>query len=182
MQRSPRNRSKNRSLPRPAPPSRRPLASTPGGGRANCGREPVAAAELGADEVAVFTKSLAQREDLSLQVLLRDNDAGPHTAHKLVLADQRSVGLQQHQEEIERARSQFYRHAVGDQLPLAQQHAEPAKFECRFGWRPPRPVLGNPRIVARPRRNRFHELSPLEGIEQRAKATRAFGPHYCTCG
>ena len=27
----------------------------------------------------VFAKRLAQREDLNLQVLVRDNDAGPHT-------------------------------------------------------------------------------------------------------
>ena len=117
VRRSPRNPSGNQPLTRPVPPSRRALTSTPGDGRANCGSEPVAAAELGADKVAVFAKGLAQRGDLNLQVLLRDNDAWPHTAHKLVFGDQRSVGLQQDQEEIEGARPQLYRHAVGDQLP-----------------------------------------------------------------
>src|ERR1700680_3363263 len=117
MQRSPRNPSENQPLPRPAPPPRWALASTPGGGRANCGREPVTAAELGADKVAVVAKSLAQREDLSLQVLLRDNDAAPDTAHKLVLGDQRSVGVEQYQEEIEGARPTLYRHPVGAPLP-----------------------------------------------------------------
>ena len=82
-------------------PSRRALTSTRGGGRANCGSKPIAAAELGPDKIAVFAKSLAQREDLNLQVLLRDNDAWPHAAHELFFGDQRSVGLQQGQEEIE---------------------------------------------------------------------------------
>lgn len=103
------------------PPSRRALTSTPGDGRANRGSEPVAAAELGADKVAVFAESLAQCGDLNLQVLLRDNDARPHTAHKLVLGDQRSVGLQQDEKEIEGTRPQLYRTAIGDQLALAHQ-------------------------------------------------------------
>jgi len=102
------------------PPSRRALTSTPGDGRADWGSEPVAAAELGPDKVATFAKSFAQRGDLNLQVFFRDNDAWPHTAHKLVFGDQRSVGLQQDQEKIEGTRPQLYRHAVGDQFPLAQ--------------------------------------------------------------
>jgi hypothetical protein len=102
------------------PPSRRALTSTPGDGRANCPGEAVAAAELSADKVAVFAKGLAQRGDLNLQVLLRDNDPRPHTADELVLGDQRSVGLEQDQEEIEGARPQLYRNAVGDQSPLTQ--------------------------------------------------------------
>jgi len=52
------------------PPSRPALTGAPGDDRTNCGCEPVTAAELGADEVAVFTKRLAQRGDLNLQVRL----------------------------------------------------------------------------------------------------------------
>jgi hypothetical protein len=111
-----------------------------GDGRANCYSEPVAAAELSADKVAVVAKSPAQRKDLNLQVLLRDNDAGPHTTHQLVFGDERSVGLQQRQEEIEGARPQFDGHAVGNQSPLAQQHSETAKFERRVSSGPSRPV------------------------------------------
>jgi len=114
----------------------------PGDGRANCNSKPVAAAELGADKVAVFAKSLAQRGNLNLQVLLRDNDAWPDTAHKLVFGDQRSVGLQQDQEEIEGTRSQLYRRTVGNQLPLAQQYTETAEFQCRVCCRPARPIPG----------------------------------------
>src|SRR5437660_10969545 len=106
------------------PPSRRALTSTPGDGRANGGSEPIAAAEFGTDKITVFAKSSTQRGNLNLQVLLRDNDAGPTAAEELVFGDQRSVGLQQDQEEIEGARPQFFEHAVGDQLPLAQQYAE----------------------------------------------------------
>src|SRR5260221_5436898 len=74
------------------------LTSTPGDGRANGSSEPIAAAELSAYKVAVFAKSLAQCGDLNLQVLLRDNDAWPHTTYELVFGDQRSVSLQQDQE------------------------------------------------------------------------------------
>src|SRR6266478_758495 len=92
---------------RPLCPSIRPffivLRSAPGGGRANGGSEPVAAAEFSANKVAVFAKSPTQRGDLNLQVLLRDNDAWPRTAQKFVFGDQRSVGFQQDQEEIEGA-------------------------------------------------------------------------------
>src|SRR5712671_7526573 len=153
--------------------SRRALTSTPGDGRANCPSEPVAAAELSADKVSVFAKSLAQRGDLNLQILLRDNDAWPHTTQELVFGDQRSVSLQQDQEEIEGARSQLYRHAVGDQLALAQQHAETAECERRVGCCRARPIHDHRRIIPRHRLNRLHEVPPLEGMEQRMEANRA---------
>jgi hypothetical protein len=72
---------------------------------------------------------------LNLQVLLEDNDAGPDTAHQVVFDDQRSVSLQQYQKQIEGARPQLYGYAVGNQLPLAQQHAETAEFKRRFSCR-----------------------------------------------
>ena len=62
-------------------------------------------------------------------------------------------------EKIESAGPQLYRHAFGNQLPLAQQHAETTEFERRFGCFPARPIPGDRQIVARPRRNCFHELS-----------------------
>ena len=64
---------------------------------------------------------------MRLQVLLGDNDAGPHAAHKLVLGHQRSVGVEQHQEKIESAGPQLYRHAFGNQLPLAKRLAYATK-------------------------------------------------------
>jgi hypothetical protein len=123
------------------------LTSTPRADRANYRSEPVASAYFGPDKVPVFAKGLAQRGDLNLQVLLRDNDAWPRTAHKLVFGDQRSAGLQQSQEEIERACPQLYRHAVGDQLPPAQEHAEAAEFEGHIGCCRARPVCAMPRRV-----------------------------------
>src|SRR5580700_485350 len=99
--------------------SPRALTSTRGEGRTNRSSEAVAAAELGPDKIAVFAKSLAQLGDLNLKVLLRDDDAWPHTAHELFFGDQRSVGLQQGQEEIESACPQLDRHAVGYQSPPA---------------------------------------------------------------
>jgi hypothetical protein len=155
-------------------PSRRALASTPGDGRADCGSEPVAAAELGADKVAVFAESLAQCGNLNLQVLFRDDDARPHTPHKLVLGDQRSVGLQQDEEEIEGARPQLYRHAIGDQLPLAQQHAKTTEFKRRVSCCRARPSPSHRRIIlTHPLSLVLHGLSPLEAEEQRIEANGA---------
>src|SRR3984893_9794917 len=116
------------------------LTSTRGEGRTNRGSEYVATAELGPDKIAVFAKSLAQRGHLNLQILLRDNDAWPHAAYELFFGDQRSFGLQQDQEEIEGACPQLYWHAVGHQLPAAQQDAETAEFEHRVGCCRARPV------------------------------------------
>jgi len=155
------------------PTSRRPLTSAPRHGRPNSGREPIAATEIGADEVAVFAKSLAQREDLNLQVLLRDNNAWPHPAQELVFGDQLAVGRQQDQEKIEGARPQLYWPAVGDQLPLAQQHAKAAEFERPFSCCLARPIPGHRRFVPMYRLNRFHGHSPVEGVEQRIEANRA---------
>jgi hypothetical protein len=121
---------------------------TPRDDRANWGGEAVAAAKLGADKIAIFAKSLAQREDLSLEVFLGDNDAWPHPAEKLVFRDQRSVRLQQRQEKIEGARPQLYRDTAGNQLPLAQQNAETTKFECSVGCHRVRPAPGSRRIIA----------------------------------
>src|SRR6266446_9301193 len=127
VRRLPENPSAGQGLRRPVHRSRRAPTSVPGDGRANRGGEPVAAAELGADKISIFAKSLAQRGNVNLQVLLGDKNAWPHAAQQLVLGNQRAVGLQQDQEEIEGARPQLYRHAVGDQLPLPQQHPETAE-------------------------------------------------------
>ena len=49
----------------------------------------------------------------------------------LVTSD--AVGLQQGQQEIEGARAELDRNAVGKQLPPSQQDAETAEFEVRAG-------------------------------------------------
>ena len=95
------------------------LTSTRGEGRTNRSSEAVAAAELGPDKFAVFAKSFAQRGDLDLEVLFRDNDAWPHAVHELFFGDERSVGLYQGQEEIETPCPQLDRHTVGHQLSPA---------------------------------------------------------------
>jgi len=98
---------------------RRVLTGAPSASSANCGSEPIAAANLGADQVAVFAKSIAQCADLDLQILFRDNDAWPHPPQKFVFAHQRPVGFQQSEEEIERSGAQLYRRTLGNQLALA---------------------------------------------------------------
>src|SRR5271154_374013 len=102
-------------------------------GSANCGSKPVTAAEFRADDVAVPAQRFAQRADLNLQVLLRHHDARPHPAYEFVLCYERTVGLQKRQKEIESARAEVDRNTVGQELPPAQQHAETAEFDRRFG-------------------------------------------------
>jgi hypothetical protein len=95
---------------------------------ANCGGEPVAATNLCANQIPVFAQGIAQREDLNLQILFRDNDARPNTPEELVFADQRSIGLQQSEKEIEGAGAQLYRGTVGNQLALASQYTKPSEL------------------------------------------------------
>jgi hypothetical protein len=92
------------------------LAGTRGIGRADRSREPVASAEIGADQVTVPAESLAQLGDLYLEVPFRHGDAGPNPVQELVFCHQRPIGLEQDQEKIEGARSQPDRRSVGEQL------------------------------------------------------------------
>jgi hypothetical protein len=75
---------------------------------------------LGLNEIAVLAKSFAQGEDLDLQVVRRDDHIRPNPALQLVLCDERSIGLDQHHQDIERPRTKFDRRAAGKQSPLAQ--------------------------------------------------------------
>jgi hypothetical protein len=59
---------------------------------------------------------------VNFHIILRDGDARPDAGYQPLFADQRSIGLQQGQQELERARPQLYRHTIGQQLPLTQQH------------------------------------------------------------
>src|SRR5262249_3864788 len=95
------------------------MTTVPRDNRADQGGKAVAAAALGADEVAAVTESLAQRGDLHLQVCLGDNDAGPYSTQQFVLSDQRSIGLQQDEKKIKGSRTQLDLRPVHEQLPLA---------------------------------------------------------------
>ena len=92
------------------------------------------------DEVPVSAQCFAQCRNLKLDVFFRHDDARPHPAHELLFGDERAVGLQQDQQEIEGARTELDRNAVGEQLSPAQQNAETAEFEIRAGGCPVRGV------------------------------------------
>ena len=100
-----------------------------GGIRAQYANEPVAAPKFCADEIAVRAERFAQYGDVNLQVLFRYYDARPHPVEKLLLCDERAVGLQQGQKEAEGASAKLDRNTVGEQPPLAQQYAETAEFD-----------------------------------------------------
>jgi hypothetical protein len=102
--------------------------------RAEHAGESVAAAEFGADDIAVRAERFAQCGDLNLEVLLRHHDIRPHTVDELLLGEEQAVSLQEGQKQIEGAGAELDWNTVGEQLPLAQQHAETAEFESRVGY------------------------------------------------
>jgi hypothetical protein len=90
------------------------------------------------DDVAVSTQRFPQCRDLTFEILFRNDDARPYSAPEFLFSDERAVGLQQGQQEIERARAELDGNAVGEQLSLAQQDAETAEFENLAGVCPVR--------------------------------------------
>jgi hypothetical protein len=78
----------------------------------------------------------AQRRPLGWQIVLLDDLVRPDAVEEFLLADQRSFGLEQDQQQIEGACPQRDRHAVGEQLSSAQQDTEAAEFEhlAGCGW------------------------------------------------
>jgi hypothetical protein len=87
---------------------------------------------FGADKVAVVAKRPPQRKDLNLKVLLHNGDPRPGKRQQLLFGDQRSVSLEQGQQNFEGTRSQLDRDTVRQQHPLAQQYFKPAEFERGF--------------------------------------------------
>jgi hypothetical protein len=100
------------------------------------------------DDVTVRAKGFAQCRDLKPDVLFRHEDARPHPAHELLVSDERAVGLQQDQQEIEGARAELNWNAVGEQLSPAQQNAETAEFESLAGGCRVRGVSALPKRVS----------------------------------
>ena len=101
--------------------------------RAQYANETVAAPEFRTDEISVRAECFPQCGDLNLEVLFAYNIARPRPVEKLLLCDERAVGLQQHQKEVEGPSAKLDRNTVGEQPPPAQQHAETAEFDCCVG-------------------------------------------------
>jgi hypothetical protein len=101
------------------------------------GGEPVTPAMLGLNKLAILAKRFAQGKDLELQIVGADDHTRPNPALQLVFCNERSIGLDEHHQYIERACAEFDRHAAGEQSTLAQQHAEAAELERCVGWARP---------------------------------------------
>jgi hypothetical protein len=93
----------------------------------------IPAAKFRMDDIAVCPQRFAQHRDLKLEITFRHDDARPDPAHELLFGDERAVGLQQDQQEIEGARAEIDGNALGEQLPAAQQDTETAEFESLAG-------------------------------------------------
>ncbi len=89
---------------------------------------------FGLNKLTVLAKSFAQGEDLHLQIVRGDDHTWPNLALQLVLCNECSIGLYQHDQDIEGACAEFDRHAAGEHSPLAQQHAELAELERCVRW------------------------------------------------
>ena len=71
--------------------------------RAQYANEPVAPPEFRTDEIAVGAQCFAQGGDLNLEVLFRYYNVRPYPVEKFLFRDERAVGLQQDQKEVEGA-------------------------------------------------------------------------------
>ena len=83
-------------------------------------------------------EQLAQRRDLHLQVVLLDHQTGPHERQELVLGDEPARACDQRDQQVEAARPQRDRLAVGQQAMLPGLEGEVAetvgrRFESRCG-------------------------------------------------
>jgi hypothetical protein len=67
------------------------------------GGEAVSAAEFGPDKVSVLAESLAQQEDLNLEISRIHKNARPNNGQELVLCDKRPIGVDEDHQEIEGA-------------------------------------------------------------------------------
>jgi hypothetical protein len=90
--------------------------------RANGQREAITATRNGADRIG--TERLAQRGDLHLEVVLLDDQLGPHAVHQLGLRDGAVVVLHERDQGVERARTELQRLVAGEQRARARQEAK----------------------------------------------------------
>jgi hypothetical protein len=68
-----------------------------------------------------------------LQIIFLDNPARPDALNQRILADDRSTSVDQRHHHVKRARAEFQRPIVSEQLAAVQQDPEPAELE--YCWR-----------------------------------------------
>jgi hypothetical protein len=95
--------------------------------------EPIAAAKFRKNQIAVCAERFAQCVNLKFEVVLRYHHARPHSADELFFRDERAIGSQKDQQDIQGAPAELDWPAVSEQLPPSQQDAETAEFEIRAG-------------------------------------------------
>jgi hypothetical protein len=117
------------------------------GDRADGGDEAIAAANLVPDKASVFAESLAQPENLNLEIGLVDKYAWPDESQEFLLRDEQTIGFEKDHQQVEGACAKFDRHAVSEQLPLPRQHAETAELERRVGRGRARPKADHSRTI-----------------------------------
>src|SRR5215831_14598044 len=105
------------------------------GARTNFAPELVTATNNIPNEV-VIRESLAERLYLGVKIVVLDDPARPDPAHQLVFADDRPVGLDQHQKHIESTPTEFQRATVGENFAALRQDPKATEFEARrrFGY------------------------------------------------
>ena len=65
------------------------------------------------------------------QIAFLDHPAGPNSAHQLVPADDRPVGLDQRDKQVVGAATEFYRPAIGENFAAMRQDPETAELDAR---------------------------------------------------
>ncbi len=81
--------------------------------------ETIPAARHGPDQVPIGTERAAQCENLHVQVVFLDDGIGPDPGQQLVLAHQRSAGIDQRQQHLDGACPKVQFQTVGQERPIA---------------------------------------------------------------
>jgi hypothetical protein len=97
---------------------------------ANVVRELIATANDRSDQVAVGSQRLSQDRNCGLEIVFFDNPPRPHTAHQVVLAYDRSPGLDERHQQVEDTAAHIHPMTIGKQLPTLHENLEPAKFDA----------------------------------------------------
>ena len=81
----------------------------------------------------MVTEHLAQRDDLHLQVVLLDDEAGPHDVKELVLGHRSIASFDERQQGVEGAAAELHRHVVRCEQPCIRIQPERREDVDRAG-------------------------------------------------
>src|SRR5262245_30368920 len=91
------------------------------------------------NQIPVSAERLAQRGDLSLEVVFLHSPIGPNPPHQQLLVDDRAAGVDQGEQGVEGPTTEGEALAVGAELWRMRPHPEAAELQSGEGTQPPIP-------------------------------------------